>query len=136
ITTLGRRPGGRHEDGTRSRVTVGDDNGRERWHVGIVADLWWSVRGGAGGQRDGREQKHRDRGGGFTESRKVGFVDRWTGHCPNSFDQLMALTKTPSGLRRSRSASRGCWMTIVRMAVQRSVLASCPFSYRRSVQAT
>jgi hypothetical protein len=42
----------------------------------------------------------------------------------------------PSGFALSRSAFRGICTTIVRIAVQRVVSASWPFSYRRSTQAT
>src|SRR3546814_17461986 len=57
-------------------------------------------------------------------------------HQPSSFDQLRAWTYTPSGFFRRRSTSRGVWIVMVRMAVQRSVAASAPSTYRRSTQAT
>src|SRR3546814_5679876 len=47
-------------------------------------------------------------------------------HQPSSFDQLRAWTYTPSGFFRRRSTSRGVWIVMVRMAVQRSVAASAP----------
>lgn len=47
-------------------------------------------------------------------------------HDPSSFDQLMALTKTPSGFLRTASGVRGVCRAIVRIAVQRLVSARLP----------
>ena len=53
-------------------------------------------------------------------------ADGYSGHCDSSFDQLRALTKTPSGFLRRASGVRGGCTTTVRIADQRSVAARLP----------
>jgi len=78
----------------------------------VVVDVRRNELVGAAGKRC-RRQHHGDQ-----RRRSIFSV---VPHHPISFDQLIALTNTPSGLARSLSALRGCWITMVRMAVQRSV---------------
>src|SRR5690606_30678777 len=77
----------------------------------------------------------RKHGGGKQDGSNCGRMgDR--PHWLISRDHEIALTYMPSGLARRRSASRGVWITMVRIAVQRSVVESWPFSKWRSVHAT
>ena len=84
---------------------------------GVVSDLRRFE--GRASRESGRGEE--DRHGGFVQAKCLY-------HWADSRDQLMALTKMPSGFLRRRSASRGCCRTMVRMAVQRSVAASCPLA--------
>ncbi len=91
---------------------------RRRGHSIVKADGRRLVRRGAAGDRKTGDQ----------QSRKAGFAERRMAHEPNSFDQLIAVTKTPSGFFRSASGVDGSCRTMVRIADQRSVAASAPSS--------
>ena len=93
---------------------------QRRHGIVIVADFW-RPEGGAGRECDRRTGgRHSNvRGASAELLRPVDGVDEY-----------------PERVLAQSSVSRGVLKTMVRMAVQRSVAASAPSSYRRSTQAT
>ena len=65
-----------------------------------------------------RLRRQRERG----SAEKKGKADHWL----SSFDQEIAVTKTPSGFRRRASGVRGGWIEVVRIADQRDVSTRLP----------